>query len=400
MINIQNNKLIQPQKKAPLLVHIQQWLEQKWVAPSYSGWVIISIGICFFGAATNTMAGWLYVLSGLMFALLILSAILAKQTLKNIKINRIPITPVSVGEELTLELEIENLTNQTQSLLQIIDLIPLNLFRQPLKTPIESIPPYHKKRFNYSLTPPKRGVYQWNQIKLRTGTPFGLFWCAKTHQNKAKAIIYPQVLPLKRCPMMDQIGQDENKLLQSRRLYQNANEGLTRALRPYRQGDPTRLIHWKSSAKFNDLQVRELEIVTGGEEIIICLDTASNWQSENFENAVIAAASLYFYGSRQQMNIKLWTAKTGLVYGNWVVLETLAQTQPNEGQLSSIATMPKLAIIWLTQDPASLNHLALGSRWLLFPENQTNISISDRENSGLIIDPQISLQNQLQGTTF
>ena len=115
---------------------------------------------------------------------------------------------------------------------------------------------------------------------------------------------------------------------------------------------------------------------------------------------MIAAASLYFYGSRQQMNIKLWTAKTGLVYGNWVVLETLAQTQPNEGQLSSIATMPKLAIIWLTQDPASLNHLALGSRWLLFPENHTNISISDRENSGLIIDPQISLQNQLQGTTF
>ncbi len=396
MIKQKKIKLNQTRKKTKLLTFIHQWIEKKWAVPSYAGWVVIGIAICFFGAATNTMAGWLYVLSGLMFALLILSAILARKALKNLKIRRLVIAPVSVGEELIIELEIENLTSQPQNLLQIIETLPSDLFSKPIKTPIETIAPRQKYRCLYSPIAKNRGVYQWNQIQLRTGTPFGLFWSSRTHNLKGKAIIYPQVLPLKRCPLMDQIGQDENKVLQSRRLYQNANEGLTRALRPYRQGDPTRLIHWKSSAKFGDLQVRELEILTGGEEIIICLDSAQNWQTEDFETAVTAAASLYFYGSRQQMNIKLWTAKTGLVSGNWVVLETLAQTQAGENSENSVNSIPKLPLIWLTQNASSLNNLSLGSLWLLFPEDYTATSAVNSQNLGLIIDPEIPLQTQLQ----
>ena len=160
-------------------------------------------------------------------------------------------------------------------------------------------------------------------------------------------------------------------------------------------GDPTRLIHWKSSAKYGDLQVRELEIITGGQEIIIALDTAQIWDSEDFENAVIAAASLYIYGSRQQMNIKLWTAKTGLVSGNWVVLETLAQTQSAEAQENAIANLPKLPLIWLTSNISSLNNLPFGSHWLLFCTTKNVISVN-AQSSGIIIDPEIPLENQLQ----
>jgi uncharacterized protein (DUF58 family) len=396
MIKPRDIKSTKKIKKPNFVQRFNQWLEKKWVSPSYAGWVVGGIAICFFGAATNTMAGWLYVLSGLMFSLLIISAILARKALQNLKIRRYAIAPVSAGEELTLELEIENLSKKPQNLLQIMDLLPDILNPKPIRNAIELISPYQKYRWLYSLTAPKRGVYQWEEIKLRTGNPFGLFWCSKSYQIKAKAIIYPQVLPLKSCPLLDQIGQDENKLLESRRLYQNANEGLTRALRPYRQGDPTRLIHWKSSAKFGELQVRELEIVTGGEEIIICLDTASNWQPEDFETAVTAAASLYFYGSRQQMNIKLWTAKTGLVYGNWVVLETLAKTQPAEGNALSSNPLPKLPLIWLTQNPSSLHTLPFGSGWLLFPPDFSNPPLINLKSLGLIVDPQNPLQIQLQ----
>jgi hypothetical protein len=41
---------------------------------------------------------------------------------------------------------------------------------------------------------------------------------------------------------------------------------------------------------------------------------------------VIAAASLYFYAQRQQMQVQLWTAATDLVKGETMVLETLAET--------------------------------------------------------------------------
>jgi len=107
------------------------------------------------------------------------------------------------------------------------------------------------------------------------------------------------------------MGQEASNQFYSQRRFHVATEGMTRSLRPYRMGDPTRLIHWRTSARYGELRVRELEVVTGGQEIIIALDSAAAWQEDNFEQAVIAAASLYFYSQRQQLNVKLWTGLTG-----------------------------------------------------------------------------------------
>jgi len=49
--------------------------------------------------------------------------------------------------------------------------------------------------------------------------------------------------------------------LENNRYYQRASQGLTRNLRQYRQGDSTRLIHWKTSARLGELQIRELEVL-------------------------------------------------------------------------------------------------------------------------------------------
>jgi uncharacterized protein (DUF58 family) len=76
--------------------------------------------------------------------------------------------------------------------------------------------------------------------------------------------------------------------------------------------------------------VRELEIITAGQEIIIAIDSSFNWQQELFEQAVITAASLYFYAQKQKLQVQLWTADSGLITGNISVLETLAATNPNE----------------------------------------------------------------------
>ncbi|HEY9813395.1 MAG TPA: DUF58 domain-containing protein, partial [Candidatus Sericytochromatia bacterium] len=56
---------------------ITSWLETHWAAPADAGWLLLGIAICFFAAATNTMAGWLYVISGIIFAMLGLGAVLS-----------------------------------------------------------------------------------------------------------------------------------------------------------------------------------------------------------------------------------------------------------------------------------------------------------------------------------
>jgi uncharacterized protein (DUF58 family) len=342
---------------------IADWLENRAVTPAYAGWLLSGMTVFFFGSATNTMSGWLYALSGGSLALLGVAAVLPGKSLRFLEVRRRTIEPVSAGDRITVELEIENRAREPKTLLQVVDILPFVL-GEPIVRPIEVIDPNSIYRDTYYLEVRQRGVYRWQEVNLRTAAPLGLFWCRRSRRVKAVAVVYPQVLPLSTCPIIDRIGQEDSPQFYNRSRSQTATEGLTRNLRPYRHGDPTRLIHWRTSARYGELRVRELEVAAGGQEIIIALDSAAAWQPEEFERAVTVAASLYFYASKRLLNVKLWTAATGLVSGNRVVLETLAAVNAGE---DAVENRPKLPIIWLTQNSATLSTLSLGSRWVLWP---------------------------------
>ena len=342
---------------------IADWLENRAVTPAYAGWLLSGLTVFFFGSATNTMSGWLYALSGGSLALLGVAAVLPGKSLRSLEVRRRTIEPVSAGDQITVELEIENRAREPKTLLQVVDILPFVL-GEPIVRPIEVIDPNSIYRDTYYLEVRQRGVYRWQEVNLRTAAPLGLFWCRRSRGVKAVAVVYPQVLPLSTCPIIDRIGQEDSPQFYNRSRSQTATEGLTRNLRPYRHGDPTRLIHWRTSARYGELRVRELEVAAGGQEIIIALDSAAAWQPEEFERAVTVAASLYFYASKRLLNVKLWTAGTGLVSGNRVVLETLAAVNAGE---DAVENRPKLPIIWLTQNSATLSTLSLGSRWVLWP---------------------------------
>ena len=246
---------------------LRDWLETHYCAPSFGGCILAGIALAFFGAAVNTMSGWLYVISGMIIALLMVSAYLCLRSLRRLKISRLPIAAVTAGQELILELEIDNPSQETKQLFQVMDLLPLALTGKTRETQSHSITailPYSQKRQVYYTQAQRRGIYHWEEILLRSGNPLGLFWCRRIHRVPARAIIYPLILPLNHCPLIDVLGEDDSILKDSDRLYQASQEGITKAIRPYRVGDPTRLIHWRSSARFSEFKVRELEIVTGG----------------------------------------------------------------------------------------------------------------------------------------
>lgn len=372
---------------------LTHWLENHWAIPAYGGWVLIGIALSFFGAATNTMAGWLYALSGILFSLLGLNFVIAINTLKHIQVKRLSIKPVSVGDQLTTELVIINNTKKNKNLLEIIDEIPLQLSTKTINK-IEVIPAKSELKIVFYNQTKKRGIYHWHHVSLKTAAPFGLLCATRLRQVEGKAIVYPQVLPLQTCPLIDNLGNEEAKKRQSEKIYTNSTEGITKTIREYRYGDATRLIHWRSSARFGDLQVRELETITGGEEIIICLDNSSNWEEKYFEEAVVAAASMFFYASRQQLDIKLWTADMGIIHGNQVILETLADVKYGVTLTEEIPSSP---VIWLCQDINSLSLLPHGSRWLMFPSKDNNqVSIKNNFYQGVFYNQEISLQSQLQ----
>lgn len=373
--------------------NITTWLETHWVTPAYSGWVLLGLAICFFGAATNTMAGWLYVLSGLISALLIIGAVLPVRSLRHLTVSRLPISPVTAGDDLIVTIELENPTPDAKTLLQIVDQLPLVLSK-PQITAIEVIHPHSQHQWVYSIPTQHRGVYQWQNVNLRTGTPLGLFLCGRQKEVKAKAIVYPIVLPLQQCPIIDSIGQDDNIQFQSEYRALKATEGVTRNLRLYHYGDPIRMIHWRSSAKLGEFKIKELEVMTGSQDIIISLDSASTWNKDSFEQAVITAASLYFYALQRQMNVKLWTAGIGIISGNRNVLETLAAVECEE---YAKHTFPfTLPLVLLTENTMNFSSLSISSRWIIFSDPENIQPISTRHLNGLIVNTEEDLQQQLQ----
>ena len=376
-----------------LFKRLGRWLEANWVTPAYSGWVLLGITLCFLGAATNTMAGWLYVMSGVSIALLSVSSILPQRALRGLAINRQMPRPVSAGEALSMVVTLENKTAQPKSLLQVQDLVPMGLGGWQTCA-IANLNASSNHTWRYEIPTQKRGIYAWPQVRLRTAAPLGLFWCSRLHEAKAKAIVYPQILPLERCPVIDTLGDETGRQqLQKTAINASGTEGLTRALRPYRWGDPTRLIHWRTSARYGELRVRELEVLTSHQSLIIALDTSNYWDIDSFERAVIAAASLYNYGQQQGLATQLWSAKTGLVQEKTAVLTVLAGIQFDD---SGDHKLPAPPLIWLTaQAGRSLpNHSA---EILFLPKTAAHSHSSfHQESQGLVINPVDDLQRQLR----
>ncbi|GAB1539385.1 DUF58 domain-containing protein [Scytonema sp. NUACC21] len=378
-----------------IIKNITNWLETRACAPAYSGWVLMGIAICFFAAGINTMAGWLYAISGVSFALLGLAVVLPPRSLLGLVVKRLPIEPVTAGDDFTVELEIFNQAQQPVTLLQVQDMLPFVLGK-PVQRSIEKISIGEHYRWVYHHPTKRRGIYRWQSVELVSGAPLGLFWCRRFRDAAVMAIVYPKILPLTSCPLIDEMGEEDSKRGDPRgRPLQTATQGLTRSLRPYHIGDPIRLIHWRTSARYGEFRVRELEVVTGGQEIIIALDSAGNWNEENFEQAVIAGASLYFYGARQQMQLALWTASTGLIRGQRVVQETLAAIASNE---DASTLRPNSPLIWLTQNPLTLSSLPSGSRWVLWQDTSAPHEqvVVNRDYPGIVLDAQQPLQPQLQ----
>jgi uncharacterized protein (DUF58 family) len=373
---------------------ITTWLETRWVNPSYSGWLLTCLALFLFIAATNTLAGWLYVMSGGMLALLLVAAVMSYQNLRSLQIRRLPIDPVTIGEPLQIGLALMNPTKTPKGLMQVVDQIPPGLGLVQCQT-VELVPAQGREVVHYDYPTERRGVYRWQNLAVRSAAPLGLFWRRQVWPVRTTAIVYPAILPISRCPLIDEVGRERSLQVLDNRRSQAGNEGITRSLRPYRWGDPMRMIHWSTSARQGELRVRELEMMSSGREVMIAIDSAMPWDPELFEQAVTAATSLYFYAVKQQLNISLWTAGTGKLRGAKQVLRVMAGVMPGEAPKTD--GMPQEPLIWLTPNVQSLAYLPVGSRWLLWPMTDAVVLDGTAIGRGKVMERDRDLGAQLQG---
>ncbi|WP_218081520.1 DUF58 domain-containing protein [Anthocerotibacter panamensis] len=299
------------------------WLESRLVRPTFGAIVLWAMVIFFFGAATNTLSGWLYAMSGLGLAFLILGALGPLWELRRLEVVRLEYAPTGVGESVTLVFTVTG--HRTRVLLELRDDLPERLGESIFQA-VETLP----ATLTYTLEPQHRGVYAWAGVIALSAAPLGLFFRRRKLPAPARLLVYPRIWLVQGCPLLEQAGRSRNQPRQSVRGLRNATmEGSTRSVRPYRSGDPMRWVHWRTSARSGTLQVRELEQPQGGGGLTLVLDLAAPWAQEHFELAIEAVASLLVLGLRRGLEIGLATGdkvitqrEEGLAYLAEVALQT------------------------------------------------------------------------------
>jgi uncharacterized protein (DUF58 family) len=102
----------------------------------------------------------------------------------------------------------------------------------------------------------QRGTFRIDPLVIRTGDPFGFFEASATVGSGASVTVYPRIEPLTRWRLpastLEGTHASPERTLQT--------TPLVTSIRPYAPGDAYNRIHWKSSARQQELQVKEFDL--------------------------------------------------------------------------------------------------------------------------------------------
>jgi uncharacterized protein (DUF58 family) len=152
---------------------------------------------------------------------------------------------------------------------------------------------YERISRHYRLHCTRRGFYPFGPAQIKSGDMFGLFRLQHSLDRLDWLIVYPQVLPLEALgfPLKEPFGETRAEW----RVFEDPSRAV--GVRDLRPEDSFRHIHWKATARRQDLQVKVYEPTTS-HNLVVFLNVATfpkYWQGTNpllLEKAISVAASI------------------------------------------------------------------------------------------------------------
>ncbi len=119
-----------------------------------------------------------------------------------------------------------------------------------------SVPPRAERTWRVRAPLTRRGHYRIDPLVVRTGDPFGFFEASATVGAGVTVVVYPRVeaLPGWKLPAT---GLEGSRSFPERTLQATP---LATTVRPWAPGDAMNRIHWRSTARHGDIQVKEFEL--------------------------------------------------------------------------------------------------------------------------------------------
>ena len=268
-------------------------------------------------------------------ALPLLAAALAvgsRVGLSAVRLLRPPRVPAGQSTEVILEIKATGRVPAGGLLLE--DTVPYLLGGRP-RFVVERLRWRGAVRLGYRVHPAMRGIHQLGPLRARVTDPFGLAEFERELAGQSKVVVVPRYVQLIGLPGGSGVGSgdDGSILLRSGQGEDDA------VVRQYRQGDDLRRVHWKSTARRDELMVRvEERPWRGGTTVLLdrrAVAHRGHGPGASLEWAVSFAASVSLHLHHCGQQVRLITEDGAVLtgdtseagYSDAAVLDALAALQ-------------------------------------------------------------------------
>jgi len=294
--------------------------------------LVLSGIIC--AAAINTSINLMYFVAGLTLSALLVSLAFSRN-IRKIDVRRSAPHSVHAGEQVSVRL---CLTSRRRRL-TLFTLVVQDHANGPADAKLPPVGVLQLRAgatqtVSYRCTFPRRGVYRFTAVTLRSRFPFGLFEIQYEHPLEQEIIVCPAIGTIANLP-----AGHANRM--GRMMLNGAAAGQDEFshLRDYRPDDNPRRIHWRTSARLGKLHVMEfrgLPARSASIQFDPTIDSTSKATAEHFEKAARFAATIADHLASRDYSLTFRLDGTGPITGPGKrllpeIFESLARVEPVPG---------------------------------------------------------------------
>lgn len=213
-------------------------------------------------AAVNTGNNLLYLMVSALLGFMAISGLLGQQNLQRLEVQVLPAEALFARLPGQVEIELLNRRRWLPAFLISVEI-------GDGKTLVPLLASGQRQRQGVSLTFPARGYQPLPSVWVRSCFPINFFVRSRLLPARQQLLIFPQPLA---APLPFGAGENE----QARRLEmpQPGIDGELRSIDSYHENDPLKAIHWKLSARHDELRVKR-QTRLGAPSLLLKLDDFS-----------------------------------------------------------------------------------------------------------------------------
>lgn len=225
--------------------------------------VLAGLTLVVYFAALNRSQPLVWAVAAVLSASLVIGYVWPYWLVSSLTVRRTGPDKAAEGKVISLGVTVENRGWLPRFMVEVVDRLPFvgaGEGRAPGGVAlglVGYIPGLGRRCFQVSLVCEKRGLYQLGPVGLSTGFPLGLAEARRGGQNGLSTlVVYPEIFPIAAWPL-----QGAPSLIHRGGHFLPSGTGTAefRGLREYRRGDNPRHVHWPTSARLNQLMVKEYE---------------------------------------------------------------------------------------------------------------------------------------------